>query len=452
MKIYKGLKIKAKLLMIFALLSIMLFSGAIPGCRQDANPPIQLTVWNVAGEQKSWDTMMRSYEATFRADKSKTQVKVTYVEKVFESPKEYEDELNKALSEGTGPDIITLNNSWISRYKNKIYPLDTGSGTAQSYRTKFVDVASEDLLEGNKIYGMPLFVDTLALYYNEGLLNNVRVFDAPTTWDELGEAVKKITKKIDEKGTIVRAGAAIGTDKNVDHSSDILSLLMLQNGSTITDESQKIATFTEAISGSDTASGQEKKTIGGMSLQLYTDFANPTKSVYTWNPLLENSIDAFSKGDVAMMINYAYNIPTVRTKAPELRFKVAPMPQNTGTTVPVNYANYWFMTVSKDSKNPAQAWDFLTYIIQPETNKKYLTETAKPAAQRALVDWQAKGEDLNLAVFAEQSLTAKSWYQKDNYAIETIFNDAINSVVLGRSTPENASILAASQLNQIMKK
>lgn len=109
------------------------------------------------------------------------------------------------------------------------------------------------------------------------------------------------------------------------------------------------------------------------------------------------------------------------------------------------------MTVSSGSAHPAEAWDFLMYITNPEINKAFLAKTAKPAAQRDLVAWQESGEDLNLAVFARQSLTAKSWYQKDNFAVETIFNDAINSIVLGRSTPESASHLAASQLDQVMK-
>lgn len=450
MEIYKRFKLKISLVIIFVLASALVFSG-FSGCRKDGLRPIQLTVWNVSGDTKSWESMISSYEASVKADKTVAQVKITYVEKKFENNKDYEDEISKALSEGTAPDIITLNNSWISRYKNKIYPMDRGGAMAQDFKNKYVDVVSDDFLEGTKVYGIPLSMDTLALYYNEDLLNNARVFDPPKTWDELGEAVKKITKS-DEKGTITRAGIAMGTDKNVDRSSDILSLLMLQGGSTITDETQKIATFSEIIKDNSDTNQDQRKTIGGVALQLYTDFANPVKPVYTWNPLLNYSIDAFSKGEVAMMINYAYNIPAVVAKNPKLRFKVAPVPQHTGVTVPVNYANYWAMTVLSGSTHPTEAWDFLISINKAEANKVYLTATAKPAAQRDLIAWQENGDDLKLGVFARQGLTAKSWYQKDNYAIETIFNDAINSVVLGRSTPESASILAASQMNQIMKK
>lgn len=452
MGISNGLKSKLNFLIIFILITVLVFSG-FQCTRQNRGEAINIVVWNLWDDAKSWEDMIVSYEALVAADETKQPVKIIYYKKVFTGNENYEAEFNNALTQGKGPDIITLNNSWVPRYKDKIYPLDEGAKTAQDFQRKFVDVVSYDFLEGNKIYAVPLSLDTLALYYNIDLLNAAGIFDPPRTWDEFNEAVRKLTVR-DDKGNIKRAGAAIGADKNINRSSDILALLMLQSGSAIVDENQKgqkIATFTDLVEG---GSSKEilKRTIGGTALQFYTDFANPAKTVYTWNPLMDYSIDAFYQMNAAMMINYAYTIPAVRSKAPKLRFAVASMPQITGVTVPVNYANYWAMTVSAGSAYKAEAWDFLMYITNPEIAKAYLAKTAKPAAQRDLVAWQENGEDLNLAVFARQSLTAKSWYQKDNFAAETIFNDAINSVVLNRSTPESASSLAASQLDQIMKK
>lgn len=442
MKIFNGLNRKINYLSILLLLGVLMTSSGCTTCgswpfRACIKEPINLVVWNLWDDEASWNDMIRSYEASVAADQTKIPVKIIYYKKVISGNEKYEDEFNESLIQGKGPDIITLNNSWLARYKSKIFPLDKGAKTAQAFQRKFVDAVSFDFLEGTKIYAVPLSLDTLALYYNIDILNAAGIFDPPKTWDEFNEAVRKLTKR-DDKGGIVLAGAAIGTDKNINRSSDILSILMLQSGSTIVDEGRTKATFNNSV--------------GATAFQFYTDFANPAKTVYTWNPLMDYSIDAFYQMNAAMMINYAYTVPAVRAKAPKLRFAVSPMPQITGVTTPVNYANYWAMAVSSGSAHKAEAWDFLMYITNPEINKKYLVATSKPTAQRDLVSWQENGEDLNLAVFARQSLTAKSWYQRDNFATETIFNDAINSVVLGRSTPENASQLAASQLNQVMKK
>jgi multiple sugar transport system substrate-binding protein len=437
----------ASLTIIGVLMSVLVFSGWT--CtRQIGVKPIKLTVWNLWDSSISWSSMIGYYQSYVSADGERTPIAITYVQMPSVSIKEYEEMFNAALRQGTGPDILMINNSWLPRYRNKIVPLNKGAATAQSYRAKFVDVVSYDFLEGNAIYAVPLSIDTLALYYNIELLNAAGIYDPPRTWDEFSEAVKKLTVR-DEKGNIKRAGAAIGTDKNVDRSSDILSLLMMQSGSTIVTDAQRVANFADPIPDS---TGGVKKSIGGEALQFYTNYANSDKVVYTWNPLMKYSIDAFTKGEVAMMISYSYNIPVVKEKNPNLKFAVSTMPQITGVTVPVNYANYWAMVVSAGSTHPTEAWDFLMYITRPDINKVYLSSAVKPTALRDLVAWQQGGEDLDMAVFAGQSPTAQSWYQHDNFATDTIFNDAINSVVLGRSTPEDASELAASQLNQIMKK
>ncbi len=441
---------KIKFLSIFFFLSILVFSsGCTAPCgswpfRACPKEKIKLVVWNLWDDKESWEDMITSYEASTAADESKSKIEIIYYKKTFEG---YENEFKEALSKGASPDIITLNNSWIARYKDKIYPLDEGARTAKDYERKFVDAVSADFLDGTKIYGMPLALDSLALYYNEDLLKSAGLFDPPRTWDEFNDYVRKLTMR-DDKGNIVRAGAAIGTEKNINRAADILTLLMLQSGSSIVDDAKTKAVFSEKQKDD---KGNEYS-VGSRALQFYTDFANPAKTVYAWNPVMDYSIDAFYQGRAAMMINYSYHIATVREKAPKLKFAIAPIPQIAGVTVPVNYANYWAMAVSAGSARPKEAWDFLTYITNPEINKNYLNKTANPAAQRDLISWQENGNDLNLAVYARQSLTAKSWYQKDNFAIERIFNEAIGSIILGRSTPESASNLAASQLTQIMSR
>lgn len=438
----------ASISIIIILIGVLVFSGW--SCiRQIGVKPIKLTVWGVFDTKASWDGMMRAYSTTLTANQ-KNPVDITFVPMVIESYKEYEDQFNESLRNGTGPDIVAINSAWLPRFKGKIIPINNGVAQAQNFQRAFVDVVSNDLMEGTNIYAVPVSVDTLALYYNIDLLNAVDIFDPPRTWDEFSDDARKLTVR-DEKGNIKRAGAAIGTSNNVAHSADILSLLMFQSGSAIVDKSQMAVDFTKSAQDNG-ATGGGNKTIGGAALQFYTDYANSDKVVYTWTPLMENSIDAFSKGDVAMMIDYSYDISTIKSKNYKLRFAVSPVPQIRGAITPVNYADYWAYAVSAGSAHPNEAKDFLMFIVNSGLNKSYITASAKPVAYRDLVSWQAGGEDLNLAVFAEQSLTARSWFQKDNFAAESILNNAIESVVQNRSTAEDAAEIAASQLNRIMKK
>lgn len=441
------MKRKLDFLTIFLLMGILIFApGADLGCiRKDKGKPITLVVWNLWDDTDSWKEMISSYVTYSAADQSRPTVKIQYYKKNIET---YEKELADAFASGQGPDIFTIHNDWVPKYQNKIAPNDAGALAVKNYKRKFVDVASDDFVIDNKIYAIPLSLDTLALYYNEEIFKNAGIFDPPKTWDEFKEDVTRLTV-LDEKNIIVRrAGAAIGADRNVNRASDILALLMLQSGSPIVDVENNAVVFSEMQKDKN----DNRYSIGAMSLQFYTDFANPLKKIYTWNPTMDYSIDTFYQGRAAMMINYSYHIPTIISKAPKLKFAIGPMPQITGATMPVNYANYWAMSVFNGSIKQKESWDFLNYISNPEINKSYIQKIKKPVAQKDLVEWQEKGEDLNLAVFATQSLTAKSWRQIDSTANETIFNDAIKSVVLGRATPQEASDLASSQITETMKK
>src|SRR4030043_2137707 len=118
------------------------------------------------------------------------------------------------------------------------------------------------------------------------------------------------------------AGASIGTVKNINRGSDILMMLMLQTGAEMINLKRGEATFDEQVS----AGGQMYQP-GLNSLQFYTNFADPSKKSYTWNNYLDYSIDAFSQGKSAMMINYSFHISTIKAKQPHLRFGIAPVPQ-----------------------------------------------------------------------------------------------------------------------------
>ena len=90
------------------------------------------------------------------------------------------------------------------------------------------------------------------------------------------------------------------------------------------------------------------------------------------------------------------------------------------------------------------------YLNQKENAQKYLEKSKRPTSRRDLIEWQRN--DLELAIFVNQVLSARSWYQIDNSAIEKIFADMIESIVLGGETIDQAISRAASQINVLMKK
>ncbi len=394
-----------------------------------------------------WGTFdSASFYETAISDFEKTNPGVHIVYRLFNFA-DYEKQLVGSFAAGTGPDIWLMHNSWLPKHKDKIQPLPqvikgqkVPLFTIKNFQDQFVDVALSDLTQKGEIYALPVYVDTLGLFYNKDIFNTLGISGPPKTWDEFNDDVKKITI-IDNRGNIVRAGAAIGTANNINRSTDILTLLMLQSGVQMTDKDNISATFSKNVGG---------VKVGENSLQYYTDFANPSKQLYTWNDQQHYSVDAFLEGNTGMMFNYAYEIPVLHAKQPRFNFAVAFAPQISGSSTAVNFANYWAPTVSKQSKNPVSAWSFLVYLSSTKGAAPYVNASGRPSARRDLVEQQKSDPDIG--IFATQTLSARSWYQADDSAVETIFASMIDDINFGRAGLREALQSAESKVNVLMSK
>lgn len=412
---------------------VLILRGIGGGTTQSAT----LEFWGVFDDRSAFDKVIADFQS------QNSGIKVLYRQFSYE---EYERSLIDALAAGTGPDIVMIHNTWLPKHGDKLKFLPaTIPGlkqpllTIQDYRTNFVDVAFNDFVFNNQIYALPLYVDTLALFYNKDILNSAGISRPPQDWDEFNSDVETITR-LDGSGQIIQSAAAIGTARNINRSTDLLSALMIQTGVRMTDADNTGASFASRIS--DTP-------VGELALKYYTDFANPSVRTYTWNDDQYYSVDAFTAGKTAMMFNYSHQAGVLKNKSSRLNFGVAPMPQVSSTDVK-NYANYWGIGVTAGSKFQNESWKFAAYLASKEGAQSYLSATLRPSARRDLIELQRN--DLDLGVFAVQALSARSWYQIDNTAIETIFADMIDDVNFGRASVKNSLENAESRVNVLMQR
>jgi len=414
---------------------ILGLAASFPGCKEDPFEKVELEFWGVFDDSDIYVPLIESF------NQENKHIIINYYKKNSQT---YEKDLLEAMATGRGPDIYMVHHTWIPRYEEKLLGAPSELITIKDFQESFVDVVYQDFLIDGYIAALPLSVDTLALYYNKDIFNTFGIPQPPKTWEEFLTVVEKTTIK-DDRDNIIQAGTALGTARNINRSTDILSLLMLQSGTQMIDSDNVKAifnkmTFLEGISFNP----------GQRALEFYTDFANPLKSVYTWNTRMHYSIDSFYEGKTAMMFNYSYNLPTIRAKSPYLNFGIAQMPQIESSTNDINYANYWGLTTSINSDSSYEAWQFITWLSNKENVQQYLEAVEKPTARRDLIDWQRN--DPNLGVFAEQALTACSWYQVDNLTIERYLADMIESIALSEATIEEAINKAVNQVNLLMNR
>lgn len=396
---------------------------------------VEIVVWSLFDDSDAFKDLKDQFESAF------PYITLNYYKKTALN---YETDLLDALATGRGPDVFLVHNTWLAKHKNKFYPVPSDWLSVRDFQDTFVDVTAQDFIDQDgQIYSLPVWCDTLALFWNKDYFNEAGIARPPVNWEEFANDVALLTVK-DANNNILRSGAAIGTARNINRSSDLLSLLMLQTGTQMVDARENKAVFDKAVqlNGQSYNSGEE-------ALRFYTDFANSQKTVYTWNAQKDYSIDAFVEGETAMIFNYAYNLPLIKAKAPYLNFAVAAMPQPADSAKKVNYANYWSFAVSRTSQYPEPAWTFVWWLAQKDNAQEYLQTFVRPAARRDLVTQQKS--DTTLGVFAEQALSAYSWYQVDNTSIEQIFADMIEDVVAGNATVREAIVRGASRVNELMK-
>lgn len=460
------MKMKTKIFVLFCAMALILLGGQ--GCRQSTSQeaasrvaPVTLRYWRVFDSEDDFAEIIEAYNAKH------PHIDIEYREFSID---EYEDELIDALAEDRGPDIFTIQNTQMREYKNKLLALppsvvmpftqvqgglsqevivtlqELPSITLRQLRDNFVDTVFDDVVltditpqgEFQRIYGLPLSVDTLAMFYNRDLLNNAGIAQPAANWEDVQDHVRKITQ-VDRQNNVVLSGAALGTSRNIPQSSDILSLIMMQNGAVMQDEFGDIrfAQIPEDLRERDIAPGLE-------ALIFYTDFASPTKVVYTWNAQLPNALDEFIAGNVAYYFGYSYDVDQIKQRAPRLNFSTAKMPQIVGNPA-VNYAEYWVEVVSNKTEHSDEAWDFLQFVASADQVVHYLDNTKKPTALLSLVD--AQRNDLDISVFADQVLTAKNWYHgSDSREVESIFYNMIEQTLDGTRDVEEIISIGASQV------
>lgn len=407
---------------IIIIVIVLIFLGVIPGLQTPGSQTqeVKLTIWGIEDEN-SFQGLIDDYE------KIRPNVKVSYA-KIPEN--NFENNLISSLAAGRSPDIFMFENRWLAKHIDKIVPAADSQFTTGQMEQFFPQAVKQNFERGGKIYALPLYIDTLALLYNKDIFDSKAIALPPTTWQSFTGLIP-ILRDINQLGQITKSAAAIGgSEQSVSRATDLLNNIFAQ--------------FGNPVIGAD--GGIRFDENGQKALNFYLQFANPASAYYTWSNDLPYSLDAFGQGKVAMIFNYASSIPKIKNKNPFINIGIAAMPQFSGASQPTTFAGYWGLAVSKQSRNPDYAWDF---IVNTTANapvaENYLKAGSRPPALRVLINKYIN--DPNLGVFARQALTARSWPEPDSAAVKQIFSNMIESVLTGKLSAEQALRQAENQIN-----
>lgn len=389
--------------------------------------PITLTYWGLWEDENLIKPILAEYQ------KQNPNITINYERK---SSLNYRTRVQTQIREGVGPDVFMIHNSWLPMFGADLAPALQDVFTLSDYKSMFYPVALDSFVKNNQIYGAAMEIDGLALFYNEDILNGVGG-KPPKNWQEFIDLATKMTVK-DATG-IKTAGAALGTAGNVDHWSDILGLLLLQQ---------------PGVDLNNVATSQVAEVV-----RFYTGFVtDPRKK--SWDVDLPKSTDMFASGRLGFYFAPSWRAHELRVTNPNLKFKVAAVPQLSSKSVA--WATFWGQAVSNKSQNPAEAWKFVKYLTSAEAEKlayqgaSQVRLFGEPYSQVSLAAELA--QDPMVGAFVSQGPIYKSWYLSSNTfdngindEIIKYWEDGINATLAG-SSPETALQTVDKGVKQVLDK
>ncbi len=282
---------------------------------------------------------------------------------------ELRDKMLTAVAGGQGPDLLLLDQIWVSQYAAGGYVMPISDKMMGS------GIKAEDYFPGawgagsylGKIYAIPFDVGVWALmYYNKDLFKaaGLNPEKPPVTWDEFLATAKKLTKG-DKYGTAVWLGKGDAVQCMTD------AFTFSAGGKIVSDDGKKALLNSPA---------------GVAALNFWKACAavSPPGTVGRDE---EEAFKLFTAGQVAMFFYGEWGQDSIATRAPNMNYGVANLPKPAkGTSI----GTFGGFNIGINSKcaNKDLAWEFVKYSTKKDVNQKItmLTPANKASANLYLKD------------------------------------------------------------------
>lgn len=412
----------------------------LAACGTSAASSGPVSFWNFYGpggtpvQQSQW--FVDAANAWNKANSTKIQLNYVPVTEYISGSK-----LQTAFASGSGPDIFLLSSGDFLRYYNGgvLYDL-TPYVSADAKSDLFPNIMSTRTVNG-KIYGLPMEVEPMAMYYSKDAWASAGLTDAdiPTTWDQLFTVAKKLQ-------TSKRFGVSFETGPGY-YQNFTWYPFMWQGGSDAVSPDGKSSNF------------NSQGTI--QALKFWQDSIKlglaPRKFLGNGGGDLVANLAA---GYTAMQNCGIWGIAALRENAPNFKYGVFKLPVAPGGTY-ATVLGGWAFAVNAKGKNPDAAAKFCASV---------LGSMSQSSIQEG-VDWIAKvksdvGPRKSVMDGAEKlgafSTPQMSAFKNDIFPggraepryppeVYKAISDAIQACQLGNADPAATASQAAQTINNYLK-
>lgn len=365
--------------------------------------------WETEGHQQALNEMIETYNSS-QSDYSLTAKYVPFAD--------FKKQLSIGATASELPDLVILDSPDHASYASMgIFADVTGKFDVSNYYDGPVASCTLD----DTLYGVPFGCNCLSLYYNQDMFDEAGITEVPTTWDELKEVAEKLT-------TDTVSGLAFCSVQNEEGTFNFAPWLW-----------------------STGASSYEMDSEGGIRALTYVkdlvDSGVMSKECINWTQ--GDVMNQFISGNVAMMVNGPWQIPTMRQEAPDLNWDVTLIPMDTQYASVIGGENYAVIA----GGNEEGALNFLEYATQEEQVTFMMGKMGYISADKTIAENQfSSEEDAVYQKFVEQLEYAQARGPLAEWPeVSDAISLAFNEVMTGSASPEEAAATAQETIDSIVQ-
>lgn len=288
-----------------------------------------------------------------------------------------DQQLAQGFAAGKPADVFYVSTGSLTGYATNGSLLAYGDDLQD--KADFYPTLTKSFTVDDKLYCAPKDFSTLALFINTadwkaaGLTDS----DVPTTWDQLAEVAKKLTRD---------GHVGLGMSPQYER----LGAFMAQAGGALTNADQTKATADSA------ANVKALQYVKGLLTSGSTKFSSDLGE--SWGG------DAFGKGKAAMTVEGNWLTGAMSSSYPDVDYRVVALPKGPAGAGTLQFTNCW--GIAKASKNQKAA---LAFVEQMTSTKQQLSFAESfgvmPSVESAASTW--KQDYPQYAAFLDQASSAQ---------------------------------------------
>lgn len=362
---------------------------------------------------------------------------ISYTEK---DPSTFDSEVLNALAEDRGPDLLLLPHEALVSYRSKIQPIPFENFPARDFKNLYIDGA-EIWAMSDGVYGYPLAIDPLVMYWNRDILSSKNVLNAPKTWEAIVNDIVPTFVERDFNRNITLSPVAFGEYRNVTNAAEIISMLTIQGGSSLVSEGSE----GRYIMGLNQTPDKSRAPLEAAAT-FYTNFASPSNPLYSWNRARPIDRDAFLSEDLILYFGKGSEARGIAAQNPNLNFDIAEVPQGAAATVRRTYGTFYGLSLLKSSDNKSGAYLAMQLIGGADFSKAMADYLDMAPVYRSSLS--AGSADTYGRIIYTTAVVARGWLSPAPTKVDAILAEMVEDILANRRRPGDAAGDAVGRMSQ----